>query len=172
MNRFDQSIIEPGDSLLYYGESGPNHFGKQHAGIVDWMIAVKTSYWIAHIEIYTGSGMSVASRNGIGVNRYPLRLGGLMAVRRPRQGIDLFSAEKWFVGSARGQGYDFKGLLCFYLAVKRGSPTKMFCSEFALRWYRHAGFQPFNPDVDADRTGPCEFWKTGMMSTVWQKHQP
>lgn len=157
---FDKSMLKAGDCLLYWEK-----------GLVDWLISVKTGGWCAHIEIYDGNGMSVASRNGIGVNRYALRLGGLIAVRRPKTCFDWQGGEKWFGGAARGQGYDFKGLLCFYLAVKQGSPNKMFCSEFALRRYRHSSFQPFNPDQDADRTSPFDFWKCGNMETIWQsKH--
>jgi hypothetical protein len=155
---FDKSILRPGDTLLYYERS-----------LVDWIIGVKTSGRVGHIEIYTGEGMSVASRNGIGVNRYALRLDGLVAVRRPFPHVNLTAAENWFERSARGQGYDFLGLLSFWLAVKRGSPDRMFCSEFALRFYRKAFFQPFNPDQDADRTSPFDFWKCGTFETVLQK---
>jgi hypothetical protein len=173
MIAFDYNMLERGDSLLYYGESSPYfHNAPPQAGIVDWVISTKTGYYLSHIEIYQGHNESVASRNGIGVNRYPLRLDGLVCVRRPMGRIDFKLADKWFKSSAKGQGYDFKGLLCFYLAVKQGSPNKMFCSEFATRWYRHAGIEPFNREVDADRVAPCEFWKTAAFSTVWQKNEP
>jgi len=158
MRDFDTTLLKEGDALLYWEPT-----------LVDWLISIKTGYWIAHIEIYAGRGTSVASRNGIGVNRYALRLGGLMSVRRPQGILDLETAEKRFQSDWRGQGYDFKGLLCFYLAVKHGSAKKMFCSEFALRFYRAASIQPFNPDMDADRTAPCEFWKTHEFDTIWQK---
>ena len=156
---FDKSILQPGDALLYY----------DNRSLVDWIIGVKTSGRVGHIEIYTGQGMLVASRNGIGVNRYALRLDGLVVARRPLVMLHPESAESWFIGHARGQKYDFLGLLCFWLAVKRGSPDRMFCSEFALRFYRRAFCQPFNPDQDADRTSPFDFWKCGTFETVWQK---
>lgn len=168
MNQFNQSILEKGDALLYYGKALPPD-PVTRADFVDWSIAVKTGYWLSHIEVYVGAGLSVASRNGIGVNRYPLRLEGLVCVRRPVGIADVDSATKWFINEASGQGYDFKGLLCFWMAVRQGSRKKQFCSEFALRWYRHAGIQPLNPKVDADRTAPCEFWKTGEFETIWQK---
>lgn len=165
---FDRAILKPGDALLYYGDA-PDFEPGTHAGFVDWSIAVKTGYWIVHIEIYRGAGVSLASRNGIGVNQYPLRTNGLVLVRRPESRLNLETAEAWFQNTARGQKYDFKGLLCFYLAVRQGSRNKMFCSEFALRWYRKASFEPFNPEVDADRTAPCEFWKCARFDTVWEK---
>lgn len=165
---FDQSILKAGDALLYYGES-PVSAPKNPAGFVDWAIGVKTGGRISHIELYDYPGMSVASRNGIGVNRYAMRLNGLVAVRRPFRAFDWQIGERWFNDDARGQEYDFKGLLCFWLAVRQGSPHRMFCSEFALRRYRHSGFEPFNPNQDADRTSPFDFWKCGTMETIWQK---
>lgn len=165
---FHPDILRKGDCLLYYGDT-PIGQQPKNAGFVDWAIAVKTGYWISHCEIYWGANLSVASRNVIGVNRYPLRLNGLACVRRPQGYLDLELAEKWFQNGVRGQKYDFKGLMCFYLAVRHGSARRMFCSEFALRWYRHAGFLPLSPAVDADRTAPCEFWKSPAFDTAWMR---
>ena len=167
---FDRDMLRVGDALLYYGSADPRIPSRdQNAGFIDLAIATKTSGRVSHIELYAGDGISQASRNGIGVNRYALRLPGLVAVRRPKVIFDWGIGEHWFDSSARGQKYDFLGLMCFYLAVKRGSPDRMFCSEFALRRYRHSNFQPFNPDHDSDRTSPFDFWKCGNMDTVWQK---
>ncbi|MDE2098684.1 MAG: hypothetical protein KGL39_15630 [Patescibacteria group bacterium] len=152
----DPAILRPGDTLLYFENS-----------TVDWLIAVKTGGKIAHIEIYAGDGMSEASRNEIGVNRYPLRQSGLVCVRRPLAPINWQLGEIWFNKVARGQKYDFKGLLCFYLAVQQGSRDRMFCSEFALRRKRMSGFEPFNPQQDADKTSPLDFWKCGTETTIW-----
>lgn len=157
MPKLDPTILRPGDTLLYFDAHSP----------VDWFIAVKTGGKVAHIELFAGEGMTEASRNGLGVNRYSLRLDGLVCVRRPKVGIDWAAGESWFNNVARGQDYDFKGLLCFYLAVKQGSPDKMFCSEFALRRKRMSSFQPFNPDQDADDTSPLDFWKCGTEETIW-----
>jgi hypothetical protein len=160
--------LEPGDSLLYYGDDvilSP----RNGATFVDWLIAVKTGYWLSHVEIYAGEGMSYASRNGIGVNLYKTRQNGLKAVRRPLCGLDLDAGEKWFNEVARGQEYDFKGLLCFYLAVRQGSLHKMFCSEFQLRFYRTCKFHPVSPEIDADRTPPSMGWISPAFITVWKK---
>ena len=156
--KFSLDMVEKGDALLYM----------QRTSFVDQCIAVKTGFRFGHIEIYWGAGMSMASRNGIGVNRYQFRPDDLVCVRRANGPLDYAYSEEWFVRRARGQKYDFLGLLCFWLAVKRGSPDRMFCSEFALRWYRMAGFQPFNEEMDADRTAPSEFWKAASFHTVWQ----
>ena len=161
--KFNKSLLQAGDALLYF----------ENDSLLDWAIAIKTGGRIAHIEIYAGGGISEASRNGIGVNRYALRLERLACVRRPDGWLfDFEQGSKWFDETARGQKYDFKGLLCFYLAVKRGDKDRMFCSEFALRRYRHCGFQPFNPDQDADRTAPYDFWKSGKFETFWKSGNP
>ncbi len=154
---FYKSVLIPGDCLLYFSHS-----------LVDWAIALKSWTKTAHVEIYSGQGLSVASRNGIGVNKYPLRVSGICAVRRPVGKIDLDSANAWFEASARWQKYDWKGLLCFTLAVKQGAADKMFCSEFATRYYRHAAMQAFDPDWDADRVPPSFFLVSPLFETVWQ----
>lgn len=166
--KFDIKSLQAGDSCLYYGYTLPDVAGN-HAGFVDWGIAVKTGYWFSHVELYAGAGLSFASRNGIGVNRYQFRYEGLVCVRRPLALLDLATANEWFANTARGQKYDFKGLMCFYLAVREGSPRKMFCSEFELRYYRKASFQPVHCEVDADRTPPAMSWISDAFSTVWLK---
>lgn len=149
--------FEPADTLLYFTHD-----------VVDWTIALKTWTKLAHVEIYVGGGMSVASRNGVGVGLYPVRWEGLAAIRRPNGYVDFKKAESWFNNSAKGQKYDWLGLMCFTLAVKQGSPDRMFCSEFWTRWYRNAGIEPFNPDWDADRTPPSFCYVSGAFHTVWQ----
>lgn len=154
---FNKSLLRAGDTMLYFSRSA-----------VDWAIALKTWTRVAHVEIYDGEGMSVASRNGLGVNRYPVRWLDLAAVRRPKFNPDLVSAERWFSLTARGQKYDWLGLLCFTLAVRQGSPDRMFCSEFWTRWMRKAGCEPFNPAWDADRTPPAFCYVSGALETIWE----
>lgn len=136
---------------------------------LDYAIALKTWTFISHVEVYDGDGMSVASRNGIGVNRYPFRSSGLCVVRRPKVAINYETADAWFESEARGQKYDWKGLLCFTLAVRQGSRRKMFCSEFWLRWYRHAQLELLDRNWDSDRTPPSFMMVTPNLETIWQK---
>ena len=157
MKTIDQSTLLPGDVLLYFDKKS----------FVDWAIAVKTWNRIAHIEVYAGNGMSYASRNGIGVNLYAFRYKGLVCVRRATRPLDILAAADWF-NSVRGQKYDWKGLLCFWLAVKQGAKNMMYCSEFALRWFRHGDFEPFNNKQDADKTPPSYFWVTKAFNTIWE----
>jgi hypothetical protein len=146
--------LQPGDHLLY----GPTPLKK---GLLSWMIdkaiCVKTWSYVCHIEIHVGHSLSVASRNGIGVNQYPFRLDQLTHVLRPYCQVNMFSAMEWFNRTARGQKYDFKGLMCFYLAAKRGDRDRMFCSEFAARWDRHAAIRSFTERFDADKIAPGNY---------------
>lgn len=158
--QIDIGLLHEGDCLLY----GPHD-------LLGWVIAVKT--WCqqaCHVEIYSGQGMSIASRNGVGVNRYPFRYGQLSCVRRPKVwlGHRPHLSYEWFNQVARGQRYDWLGLLCFTLAVKQGARDRMFCSEFALREYREWNCELLNPDVDADHTAPSEFYQAGTLETIWE----
>jgi hypothetical protein len=160
------SLIQPGDCLLYFADCSP----------VDWAIALKTWNKVAHVETYVGRGLSVAARNGLTVNLYPFRQDGLAVIRRPNQPFDLDKAFAWFDvpfdpvkrNGIRGQGYDWKGLLCFTLAVAQGSPDRMFCSEFCTRFYEHGGLDVFAPDYDADKIAPAQFLQTAKLTTVWK----
>jgi hypothetical protein len=159
VERFDMDLLRPGDALLYR----PSDF-------VGVCIALKTWTWLSHVEVYDGHCMSMAARSS-GVNRYPTRTDHLAYVLRPRARIDFPRAERWFNDTARGQGYDLKGFLCFYLAAKHGERNRMFCSEFATRWYRKAGMDPFSQWIDADHVAPAQFLQSAMFHTVWAQRQ-
>lgn len=151
--------LQPGDCLIYWRNT-----------FLDWVIAIKTWTFAGHVEGYRGEGMSVASRNGLGVNLYPLRTKGLRMIRRPNTTFGRFNltaANSWFF-SVQGQSYDWIGLLCFTLAVKKGSASKMFCSEFLARWYRSGGFPAIADDYDADRVAPAQFAQTPALETIWR----
>lgn len=152
---FDPAILRTGDALLYR----PSDF-------FGWLIWLKSWTRIAHIEIYAGEGMSWASRDGIGINRYPLRTAQLGCVRRANVTLDIAKMEE-YSASVRGQGYDWRGLATFAVLVKKGSEGKQFCSEFATNDFRAGGFEPFNPSIAADTIAPSEFYQTGAMTTVW-----
>lgn len=158
--RFNRSLLQPGDCLLY-----------RPASFFGWLIAVKTWNKISHVEVFShrlgNVDWSYASRDGIGVNRYSFRTAQLSRVLRPNGLLNLNSAEGWFKIEARGQKYDWLGLLCFTLAVKQGSPNKMFCSEFATRWYRAAGFHPFADGYDADKIAPANFLVSPNFTEIW-----
>ncbi len=146
----------PGDLLLY----------NSPGSVVDFVIRLKTWSVAAHCECYVGNSRSVASRNGIGVGNYPLRFDGLIAVLRPNRPFDLTLALEWFK-SVDGQKYDFLGLMCFFLAVKRGSRDRMFCSEFLKRLYHQANCPLLHPQWDADKTAPGNFFMSTALDWFW-----
>jgi hypothetical protein len=149
--------LQPGDCLLYR----PNSF-------FGWLIAVKTFNRISHVEVYRGEHLSYASRDGVGVGLYRLRRAQLARVLRPAGPFDNAAARRWFWQEADGQKYDWLGLLCFTLAVKQGASDRMFCSEFATRFYRAGGLEPFQPDYDADHVPPSYFLSSGAFTTIWK----
>lgn len=140
-------ILREGDCLLY----APR-------GFFGFVISIKTWSRIAHCEVYAGGGQSLAARDGIGVGQYPLRT-DYTHILRPRKELLFRVAYDWFNRKARGQGYDWLGLLRFAWRA-RVVPTRfdnrMFCSEFVTRFYRAGGLDPFN-GADADAIAPCNF---------------
>ena len=151
------SDLEPGDCLLY---SPHDLFG--------YITCLKTWSPTCHCEVFAGLRESLASRNGIGVNRYSLRMKGLAAVLRPKGTLDWFAGLKWFE-SVRGQKYDWLGLFCFTLAVKQGAADKMFCSEFAKRLYHACKCDVIHENWDADKTAPGSYLQSIAFDWVWTK---
>lgn len=145
--------MRPGDVLLYSG-----------SGFFSRIIKIKTFSHISHCEVYDGHGMSVASRDGVGVGRYPVRFRDLVYVLRPGSPFDVLKARRWFK-TVDGQGYDWIGLLAFVSAKYQGrSNRRMFCSEFSTRYLRSGGFEPFGVQhgkpYDADGIAPGEHLKS------------
>jgi hypothetical protein len=155
MSAFDPNILQSGDALLY---SPHTLFG--------YVTALKTWHGVSHVEIYDCGLWVVGSHEGKGVNRFEFRRENLVKVLRPPSFYNHSLAMEWFK-RVKGQKYDYKGLLCFALAVRRGDPDRMFCSEYATRHYRHGGFEPFQPTEDADHIAPFEFETSQPMTLVW-----
>ena len=151
--------LQPGDCLLYRPSPGFD--------LIGWIICLKTWSPVCHVEIYSGHGMSVASRNGIGVNQYPLRTNDLAFVLRPKTKASMAPAMEWFHRTAQGQRYDFLGLMCFFLAVRRGSRDRMFCSEFETRFYRYANVPFLARHWDADKVAPGNSLMSPAMNIEW-----
>ena len=126
-------ILQPGDVLL---------FNRQ--GFYNRLIMLKTWSRVSHCECYTTGGLTVASRNGKGVNIYDIDVNGLYGVLRPLQPFDLKAAMEWYMRESHGQGYDWIGLLAFFSAKWQGKENgKQFCSEFCTRFLRAGGVDPF-----------------------------
>jgi hypothetical protein len=157
-----QRVLRPFDTMIY-----------RPRGFFGNLIALKTwNKTAAHVEVYIGDSQSVASRDGKGVHVYPNRFSELAWLLRVkphhRREFDEYKALSWLrtvdpkTGhSPLGQGYDWKGILVFTLAVKQGAVDKMFCSEFWTRFMRAGGLEPFQshldgtPTTDADAVAPA-----------------
>ena len=141
-------VLKPGDCLLY---SMPD--------IVDWAIEFHTAGPVAHVEVYVGEPQqAVASRNGIGVGKYPLRVDGLAAVLRPKDPFDLTAAMAWFE-TVNGYGYDFAGLLSSLTPDTVTVPGHLFCSAFATLFYRAGAFDAANAECPPNKVWPVDFLK-------------
>jgi hypothetical protein len=162
---FNTKDLVQGDFLFY----GP----KRMFDLVSQIVMRRTAWGYAvHVEIFHGEVdgqlMSTASRNGIGVNLYSLRTEQLISVRRAKHNWNYHEAFAWFLDNAKGQGYDFKGLMCFTYAVQQGSPNKMFCSEYATRFARKGDFHIVNYRTDADTVSPNDLDKTLALKDEWR----
>lgn len=147
--------LKPGDALLY-SSTDP----------VDWVIEHVTGGPVAHIEGYIGDSESVASRNGVGVGKYPLRLDGLVAVLRPPATFDLNNAMNWFE-IVNGDGYDWQDLLPdFFSAENQQTPNRLFCSAFMTLWYTEGNFNAISPNWPANKVDPVDFLKTPALEHV------
>jgi hypothetical protein len=136
--------LKPGDVLLY-----------KPKGFFGWVIRVKTWHQIAHVECYVGDGLSVASRDGKGVGKYPLRSSELAVVCRPKPEIALNwkRAMAWYE-TQKGTPYGWADLLQFAgIAIDADG---IVCSPFATRFCRRLGYDPFNGE-DANKIAPFQF---------------
>lgn len=155
--------LQPGDVLLY---DTPDD-------LVDWIIT-RTGP-AAHVEFYEGNRQSLASRNGIGVGRYDLRLAGLIGVVRldvDYATLQAFVAEfsKWFE-TVKGDGYDWQGLLGFIEVKDMEAAKHLFCSAFLAAGFaaaalRIAGVEVFNKLWPHGLITPTDFFKTVRLKWV------
>jgi hypothetical protein len=146
----------PGDVLLYAS-----------TGFTGWAIKTKTGSSVTHTESYLGNGLSAASRNGLGVDTYTSRHEGLLYVLRPSCAFQIAPALAWHT-SVTGQGYDWIGLVSFFLAGKIASKGRQFCSAHTTRFQRAGGCEPFHRDVDAHKVAPRDFLLSNDFTVVWR----
>jgi hypothetical protein len=152
----------PGDILLY---SKCDFFG--------WVTSIKTFSPAVHVEMYEGNGMSLASRNGIGVNRYPFREKQLAAVLRPKQQINMAAVTTWFETEfsrfsntgVRGRPYGWLDLLRFY-------GIKIFtfgwiCSQFVAKACLVGGLDVFAIDYYQGTIDPGDFFLPSAFAWQW-----
>lgn len=152
--------IEPGDCLLYSGR-----------GPFSWLIKGKTFSRVSHVEVALGSGRAVSSRDGIGVDNFPLRLDGLVEILKPTEPFDLTAALQWY-GQQRGKPYDWRQLFTgfgFFMAGRKTleDETAFFCSEFCAAFYRHGGLHAFAAHYPTSVVTPGMFRSSPHFRIVW-----
>lgn len=134
--------LRAGDILLYRPSS-----------VFGWIIKVKTWHPVSHVEIYDGGLQSWASRDGVGVNRYDLRLSGLEYVLRPTVPLDLEAGRAW-ARSMVGTKYGWLDLAAFVGVSKDFGG--IVCSPFAATLLRKDGWNVF-PTDSANAVAPFQF---------------
>jgi len=157
--RFITSLLLPGDILLYDKNT-----------LFNWIIKLKRGEHYAHVEVYKGGDRAYASRNGIGVDEYPLQLDGLAAIYRVTEPFEFEVGERWFEDEAKGQAYDWAGLLSFVWAKWQGRENgKMFCSEFVVRFFKKMGVLLFSEETDADAVSPGMIPYSQKVRAIWKR---
>lgn len=146
-------MIQAGDVLLY-----------RPTGLFGRVIALKTWHMIAHVEVSLGGGESVASRDGLGVGRYPHRSADLAHVLRPVLPMDLAAALRWF-RTVEGQPYGWVDLLAF-IGLTADGPG-MVCSPFATEFLRAGGLPVFRSEP-ARFIAPFQFLTSELLRDVGQ----
>lgn len=159
------ATLQPGDVCLFNRNS-----------FFNLLIKIKTWSRFTHCEIATelpgphGGLVMAASRNGQGCGLYALDSRGLDVILRPNThaSFDNTRALQWFLANrVHEQGYDYLGLINFTYARLVGADNgKMFCSEFATRFLRQGGLDPF-PRGNADAIAPSQFWTAYCFDLVW-----
>jgi len=151
----DFPVLQPGDILLYGGND-----------LVSRLIQFRTWSDVSHIEIYVDTGRSVASRNGVGVGQYPLRVDGLRRVYRPTWPFELPAAMRWFA-TVDGTKYGWADLLRFYLIDV--PTTGLICSEFADLFFRNGGLPLFNTNYPEGAVCPGDYEKISdlLVEEIW-----
>ncbi len=146
----------PGDILIYTGWS-----------FFDLLIRIKTGSFACHCERYQGGGFSLASRNGKGVSKYPLRLMGLAYVLRPSCKPDFDKGLVWFYAKANGKPYGWLDLLEF-VCLKILSPG-LICSEFMAMLFDAEGCPLFAGHWDRGAISPRDFLIVGGLDMIYRK---
>lgn len=153
------SDLRPGDCLLYSG-----------SGLFSFLIKVKSFSRVSHTEVYIGAGRAIASRDGQGVDNYPLRTKGLVEVLRPNEPFDLNAALQWY-GTVRGAKYDVLQLFVFLSAGRKQLEDEkaFFCSELASAFYRKGGFFPFAQRYPTCAVTPGMFRSSPHLDVIWSR---
>lgn len=158
--KFFERILLPGDVLIF---SRPGLFG--------WITRHATNGPATHCETYVGGLKTIASRDGVGVATYDLKLDGLYVVLRPKNTPNIPAMLAW-QKTVDGAKYDWFGLLRSFVANKWAkSDNKWWCSEHTCEAQRQAGIEPFSDPVatPSDSIAPSDFLQSGAYLTLWKR---
>lgn len=148
--------IKAGDVLLY-----------RPSGLFGRFIQFHTGHRISHVEVYLGDGTSSASRDGQGVNLYPVRLEGLAYILRPKYEFDSAKARA-FTEAHKGTPYGWFDLLNFF--GYRVNAKGIVCSPWATLLIRDQGAPIFN-DENPLLVAPFEFRTSELLSVSYSDGQ-
>jgi hypothetical protein len=131
--------LQPGMVLLY-----------KPTGAFGRLIVFHTGGPCSHAELYIGGGESLASRDGQGTGRYPLRTADLGWVLQPLPPFDQPRALAWFTAQSHQQ-YGWVDLLqfCGYPVNGQG----VVCSPYVVYVLR-AGGVPVFKTIAPERIAP------------------
>ncbi len=156
----DPKILKPGMLLLYEASS-----------LFGYAIAAFSGSRISHIEMFKGNGISYASRDGIGVDEYQLRLNNLALVLESVEPLDMDRVAKGFAGK-RGHRYDNATILKHAtFGLVGGKPMAEVCSEVQAYLVRVGGLERAFGDKQPDEVKPSDFvdaMNHGMFRKVWE----
>lgn len=147
--------LKPFDHLIYTGHD-----------IFGLAIEIKTASLASHIEVFRGGGMSLASRNGEGVNEYTLRRKGLAYILRPNKPFNLEKGLNWFK-TVQGLPYGWMELINFYLPRSPINVRGMVCSVFAACLDHHSDLISFNPKWSRLKISPADYLKSPVFDTIY-----
>lgn len=155
--KFLTTLILPGDILLY-----------DRDGLMNAFIRFKRGEKYSHVAIASSPGHVIEAIQGKSLDERPLRFDGLKAIYRHTEPIDFEAGYRWFENEARGQKYDWIGLLSFAWAKFQGRQNdKMFCSEFVARFFAKIGKPLFSDITDADAVSPGMIPYSPFVKPVW-----
>jgi hypothetical protein len=156
MTGFNTALLQPGDVLLYGGNS-----------IFDRAIGFMTWSNCHHVEIAISQVQSVASRNGKGVNIYPTRTEGLRYVLRPNVPLDFSNGMAWFYSHAKGKPYGWLDLLRFIGFNLKNPGDGLICSEFSALFFQACAAPLFNVRYSAGIITPRDHLITPRLDLFW-----
>lgn len=132
-------------------------FKQNGTGFVSWMIRRRTNGKFSHVELVFSDGLSFSAHEFEGGTRFKRikyeaepNFWELVPVR----GIDSEQEAhiRLWCEEQTGKGYDFRGIIRFFLGMKRDTNNTWYCSEVCLAALKVAGKFLHVPDDASPQT--------------------